>query len=243
MGLGTILPEARILDTPFLFKTKEEVDFIANKFFDRFADGFEEKGYILLGWAEVGWVYIYTNKPVNAIDDMKGIKMWMWEGDPIAKATFDAFGVNAIPLSITDVLTSLQTGLIDGVYTSPLGNVALQWFTKVKYVLDLPLANSNGAVLISKKMYDKLNPGQQTILRDEGRKYFTELTKLSREDNKKSQKTMADYGMVKTEIKNPKTITQFEELGKKARQSLVNDLYDQQLLNDVESALADFRKK
>ncbi|MCB9058106.1 MAG: TRAP transporter substrate-binding protein DctP [Calditrichae bacterium] len=242
VGLGTILPESRILDTPFLFRSKDEVDYIAKKFFDRFSKGFEDKGYILLGWAEVGWVYIYTNKAISGVDDMKGVKMWMWEGDPIAKATFEAFNVSAIPLSITDVLTSLQTGLIDGVYTSPLANVALQWFTKVKYVLDLPLANSNGAVLVSKKMFNKLTPEQQKILREEGTKYFSQLTSLSRQDNVTSQKTMSDYGMVKTELKDPAVIKQFEEMGKKARQLLVGELYDQALLNDVESALSEYRK-
>lgn len=242
VGLGTILPEVRILDTPFLFKNLNEVDFIAKKFFDRFANGFEEKGYILLGWAEVGWVYIYSNKPIYSEEDMKGVKMWMWEGDPISKATFEAFDVNPIPLSITDVLTSLQTGLIGGVYSSPLACVALQWHTKVSYVLDVPLANSNGAVLISKRMFNKLTPDQQKILKEEGQKYFTKLTRLSRQDNEKAKKTMFDYGMKKTEIKDPKLFVEFEARGEKARRSLVGELYDQQLLDDVENALKEYRK-
>lgn len=241
VGLGIIYPEVRILDTPFLFKTTDEVDYISKKFFDRFSKGFEDNGYVLLGWAEVGWVYIYSNEPIHTEEDMKGVKMWMWEGDPISKATFDAFDINPIPLSITDVLTSLQTGLIDGVYTSPLGCVALQWHTKVKYVLDVPLANSNGAVLISKRMFDKLTPEQQTILKEQGRLYFNKLTQLSREDNKKAKKTMFDYGMKKTEITDPVQYAEFEKLGEKARQSLVGKLYDQQLLDDVENALKEYR--
>ena len=243
VGLGTILPEVRILDTPFLFKNIKEVDFIAEKFFDRFAGGFEKEGYILLGWAEVGWVYIYSNKAITAREDMKGVKMWMWEGDPISKATFDAFDVNPIPLSITDVLTSLQTGLIDGVYSSPLACVALQWHTKVDYVFDVPLANSNGAVLISKRMFNKLTEEQQKILKEEGKKYFDKLTQLSREDNEKAKKIMIEYGIQKTELKDKTLLAEFEARGKKARDSLVGKLYDKQLLNDVENALKEFRQK
>lgn len=243
VGMGSILPEVRILDTPFLFKNIEEVDHIGKKFFARFAEGFEEKGYVLLGWAEVGWVYIYSNKPVHSEEDMKGVKMWMWEGDPISRATFEAFDVNPIPLSITDVLTSLQTGLIGGVYSSPLACVVLQWHTKVDYVLDVPLANSSGAVLISKRMFNKLSADQQKILKEEGLKYFTKLTQLSRQDNQISKKTMFDYGMKKTEIKDPALYKEFENRGKKARMSLVGELYDQQLLNDVENALQEFRTK
>lgn len=243
VGLGTILPEVRILDTPFLYKNIEEVNYISDKFFERFANGFEEKEYILLGWAEVGWVYIYSNRAIQTQEDMKGVKMWMWEGDPISRATFEAFDVNPVPLSITDVLTSLQTNMIGGVYCSPLANVVLQWFTKVNYVLDVPLANSNGAVLISAKAFNKLSPVQQKILKEEGKKYFGELTRLSRVDNEKSKKTMFDYGMKKTSITDPALLKDFEERGKKARQSLVGELYDQQLLSDVENALKEFRKK
>lgn len=243
VGLGSILPEVRILDTPFLFHSQAEIDFIANKFFERFARGFEKKGYVLLGWAEVGWVYIYTNSAVRTKDDMRGVKMWMWEGDPLSKATFETFDVSAIPLSITDVMTSLQTGLIDGVYTSPLACVALQWFTKVKYVLDTPLANSNGAVLISRRMFKKLSPDQQKLLKTEGRKYFNKLTRLSRKDNETSRAEMFAQGLKKTTITDPAVRASFDRMGEKTRRSLVGKLYDQQLLQDVEQALKDFRKK
>lgn len=241
VGLGEILPEVRVLDTPFLFRTKEEVDYIGEKFFDRFAAGFEKKGYILLGWAEVGWVYVYTNRALRNEEDMKGVKMWMWEGDPLSKATFEAFGVSPIPLSITDVRTSLQTGLIDGVYTSPLACVALQWFTKVKYVMDLPLANSNGAVLISKRMFNKLTPEQQQLLKSEGKKYFTELTQLSRRDNEAAREEMFKSGLKKTEITDPAQLAQFEAIGAKARRNLVGQLYDGKLLDSIEQALKEFR--
>ncbi|MEJ2054458.1 MAG: TRAP transporter substrate-binding protein DctP [Calditrichaceae bacterium] len=197
VGLGTILPEVRILDAPFLFRNYDEVDYIKNKFFDRFASNFEQKGFILLGWAEVGWVYVYTNKPVNNVKEFKGVKMWMWEGDPLAEATFKAFDISPIPLPITDVLTSLQTGMIDGVYTSPLACIALQWYTKIKYMIDVPLTNSNGAALVSKRMFKKLTPDQQKALKDLGRQYFDKLTGLSREDNKKSTKAILKSGVKK----------------------------------------------
>ncbi|MBD3226528.1 MAG: ABC transporter substrate-binding protein [Caldithrix sp.] len=241
VGLGEILPEVRILDAPFLFRSYDEIDFISDKFFDRFAAAFEEKGFVLLGWAEVGFVYIYTNTPVRQPSDFKGVKMWMWEGDPLAQATFEAFNVHPIPLSITDVLTSLQTGLIDGVYTSPMGCVTLQWFTKLKYVLDLPLANSNGAVLVSKQVFNRLSKEHQNILRRLGRKYFDELTRRSRIDNNKSQQEMLKSDIKKITIDDPAEIKKFESIGAEARRELVGRLYDQQLLDKVEKAVRQYR--
>jgi TRAP-type C4-dicarboxylate transport system substrate-binding protein len=241
VALGTILPEIRVLDSPFLFKNYEEVDYIYGKFHNRFTQNFEKEGFILLGRAEVGFVYVFTNEPVRNVEEFKGIKMWMWEGDPLAEATFKAFNINPIPLSLTDVLTSLQTGMIDGVYTSPLACIATQWFTKTKYMVNVPLTNSFGAVLISKRIFDKLTPEQQNILREKGKEYFNKLTHLSRIDNEKSIEAMLKTGIQKIEVTDPVELKNFEDVGHKTRQNLVGKLYDQQLLNDIESALNEFK--
>ncbi len=242
VGLGEILPEVRILDAPLLFHNYEEVDYISNMLYDDFSRKFEKVGYVLIGWTEVGFVYAFANKPVRALSDMKGVKMWMWEGDPIAEATFTALGVSPIPLSITDVLTSLQTNLIEAVYTSPLACVSLQWYTRVKYMMDLPLADASGAVLISMKKFKKLPPEYQQILRDKGREYMRKLVQLSRQDNAKSIELMKQNGIQVVHVPES-NYPEFEAAGKKARQSLVGKLYSQELLDRVENALAEFRQK
>ena len=241
VGMGEILPEVRILESPFLFKNHEEVDYVSEKFFDRFAKGFEKKGYILLGWTEVGFVYVYTNTPVNNAAEFKGVKMWMWEGDPLAEETFKAFGISPIPLSLADVLTSLQTGLIDGVYISPLACISMQWFTKIKYVVDVPLTNSIGAVLVSKRAFKKLSSDEQQVVLDLGKKHFRKLTETSRVDNEKSIEEMLKYGVQKIPVNDPAVLKSYEKIGKKARQKLVGKLYDQGLLDQIEAALAEFR--
>ena len=243
VGLGAILSEVRILDTPFLFDSHDEIDYVKQKFFDRFAKKFEKKGYVLLGWAEVGFVYIYSNYPLKEKDDLKKVKMWMWEGDPLAEALYKTAGISPIPLSITDVMTSLQTGLIDGVYTSPLACLGLQWFTKVKYMLDIPLANSMGAVLVSKKAFKKITPENQKILLTLGNKYFNELTRISRIDNEKSTEQMVKNGLIKTEIENKVVMDEFIALGIKSRKELVGKLYDQELLDQIEAAVNEYHEK
>ena len=192
VGIGDIAKQVRILDAPFLFKTYDEVDAVRTKFSSTFTKAFDDGGYILLGFAEVGFVYTYTNTIVRAPSDLQHVKMWMWEGDPIAEAMFNAMNISPIPLSITDVMTSLQTKLIDGVYASPLAAIALQWFTRTKYMLEVPLADAQGAVVIAKKMYDKMPADMQEILTRNGKLYMEKLTKLSREDNAKSIETLKE---------------------------------------------------
>ncbi len=242
VGINEIAKKVRVLDAPFLFKNHDEVDFIVNKFDKEFQQAIEEGGFILLGWAEVGLVYIYSDRPVASADDLRKTKIWMWEGDPIAEAAFQAIGVSPIPLSITDVSTSLQTGMVNTVYVPPYELVALSWYTKVKYMMGTPLANSEGAVLISRKMFDSMPKDLQDILLTNGKKYFRQLTLDSREENEKSIATLKEKGIT---IVNPskEVAAQFESAGKRARQLLVGKLFSQEFLDQVESSLHTYRQE
>lgn len=241
-GLGEIVPMLRILDAPFLFQNHAEIDYLYDALDGEFRRALEEQGFVLLGWAEVGFVYVFTNGPVRAPSDMNGVKMWMWEGDPIAEATFKAFGVSPIPLGIADVLTSLQTGLINGAYASPLAAVGLQWHTRVKYMLDVPLANAAGAVVMSKKKFDAMPPDVRDIVLRNGEKYMTMLTKKSREDNNRAIETLRKSGIQVIDVTSEKAHQEYRQAGKKARRDLVGKgLFSQQFLDRVEKLLADFR--
>jgi TRAP-type C4-dicarboxylate transport system substrate-binding protein len=241
-GITGIAPKARILDTPFLFKSTNEADYVLKTFDADFDQAFKDGGYVLLGWAEVGFVYIYTNNPVAKPEDLRKTKMWMWEGDPVAEATFKSLNINPIPLSLSDVMTSLQTGMIDGVYSSPMAAVSLQWFTRVKYVFNLPLTDASGAVVISKKKYDALPSDMQDILLRNGKKYMAKLTDESRKENLKSIEVLKNKGLTVTPAPSAEVIKTYDELGKKARHLLVGKLYDENFVNKVEQSLVDFRK-
>jgi TRAP-type transport system periplasmic protein len=241
VGMGEISSKVRILDAPFLFRSYDEVDFIYETFGDRFADDFYDNGYVLLGWAEVGFVYVFSNVPVRRPEDMRGVKMWMWEGDPIAEAAFRSLNVNPIPLSVTEVMTALQTRMVDAVYTSPLAALALQWFTRVRYMLDLPLADAAGAVLISRRQFDRMPEDIQEILLRNGQKYMSMLTGMSRKENRESIRVIADAGVTIIETPPQEEVRRYEGVGAEARRSLVGRLYSGDFLNTVESALEEYR--
>ena len=169
--------------------------------------------------------------------------MWMWEGDPVAEATFKAFDIEPIPLSVVDVLTSLQTGLINGAYTAPYACLALQWNTRVTYMMGVPLADASGAVVISKAMYDKLSPDLQEILLRNGKKYMRDLTLKSRIENKEAIGTLKKNGIQMIEVSSPKLLQEYQAAGMRARQSMVGTLYDKAFLDRVEKALIDFRTR
>jgi len=241
VGMGEIAPEERILDTPFLFHNTGEIDYIYERFTPEFTKAFEEGGFVFLGWAEAGFVYVFTQKPIYSASDMQDVKAWMWEGDPIAEVSFKVLKLAPIPLSIADVNQALQTGMINCVYSPPLAIIPLQWFTKMRYMLDVPLANSSGAALISKKYFDTLPQDLQQILLKEGQVYLAKLTQMSREENKRAVKTLESKGIEITHPKSAAELADYYRTGEEARQMLVGRLYSEDLLKRVEAALTEYR--
>ncbi len=241
VGMGEIAPKVRILDSPFLVRNYAEADHIYQVFNEDFSKAFEDGGYVLLGWAEVGFVYVFTNTPIQKPEDLKGLKMWTWEGDPIAETAFRVLGISPIPLSFVDVMMSLQTGLINAVYTTPYAALSLQWFTRVKYMVDAPLADAAGAVLVSKKYFDTLPPDLQEILTRNGKIYMQKLTQLSRQDNKNALAELKKQGITVTPA-TEKDIQQYVVVGEKARRELVGKMFTQDFLDRVEKEVKEFRK-
>jgi len=125
VGFGKILPMVRVLDLPFLFRNNKKIDLVHRELLAFFSEEFRKKDFVLLSWAEVGNVHIFSKKPIRRVQDFSTLKVWTWSGDPIAKETFSAAGINPIPLAITDVTTAISTGMIDTVYAPPLGALCL----------------------------------------------------------------------------------------------------------------------
>lgn len=242
VGLGEIVPEVRIFDLPFLFRNSEEVDYVANALFDEFQAKFNAKGFFLAGWAEVGFVYLFTNSPVTNLSDFRNVKMWLWKGDPLAKATFDEMKISAIPLDITDVHTSLQTGLIDGVYISPYAGLALQWHTKTKYMLNYPLTNSVGAILITTKKLNSIPEDMQKIFIEKTMENTRQIVLASRKDNIESIQVLQDNGVILTNLKKD-AATDFINAGIRTRDRLAGDLYPREMLDRVLTLLDEYRSK
>ena len=240
-GLGVLNPQVRLLELPMLTQSYAEMDKIAAKFQPKLEKGFEKKGFVLLAWNETGFVHIFSNKAITKVKDLKGVRMWAWEGDPLIEKTCRVFGIVPIPLALPEVYTSLQTSLVDAVYAPPLGAIALQWFTQTKYLSDLKLANSTGGIVITKKALQGLSAADQSILKTTARKYSRMLVQRVRADNDKSFKTLQAAGL-KVVSFLPAEVELISRQSKKVWNGLAGKLYSKALLNELKSYLAELRK-
>jgi TRAP-type C4-dicarboxylate transport system substrate-binding protein len=239
-GLGSIAPHVRVLELPFLFENHEEIDHVRKEMDSLFSGFFEEKGFLSLGWADVGFIYVYSNSPVHSPADLQTVKMWIWSGDPLAELFFKAFEISPIPLSAPDVLTSLQTGIVNAVYSSPLACVALQWFTRVKYMTSVPITHGIGAVLISEKALRKASEADVELLKELSLKHLGTLNDKTRTQNTEAIESMKKEGVEVLTI-DEQIRSEFFTTGKSAWKDGVGELYSQELLDQVQSILRQYR--
>ena len=197
-GIGYIYSPARVLEIPFLFRSYDEVDHVRAQLMPEIRAGFHRNGFELLGWMEVGFVQLFSRQPIYSIDDMKKRRIWLWQGDPLGSAFFDASGLSPVPLPITEVYTSLSTGLIDTTIAPPLGAIALQWFTQTRYMTDIPIMDGIGGLIVSRRFFDTLPPDLQALLRRTGEAAGKRLVSETRRDNAKSLVVLKQHGVTFT---------------------------------------------
>lgn len=187
-GIGRIYSPARVLEMPFLFKDVEESDHVRERIMPDLEAGFRENGFELLGWPEVGFIHLFSTRPITSIDAIRNMRIWLWQGDPLGEAFFKAADINPIPLSIMDVYTQLAAkhGSIDTVYISTFGAIALQWYSKLKYASHIPLTNAIGGVVVSNHFYNKLPADLQLLLKTTGKKMGDDIRLRARQENIKS---------------------------------------------------------
>jgi len=240
IGLGLIQSEIRVLELPLLIRDYNELDYVRNKFSDEIRKKFEDKGYVLLAWGDVGPVHIFSNIEIKSKADLKQTKLWAWVDDPLVRALFQQLGANGVPLGVPDVLPSLQTGLINACYGSPLSTLALQWYTKVKYMTRLHISQAIGATVVTKKDFDKLSPELQKVLLEDSKDLERKVLKQIREDNEKALVSMKQAGLQVIESP-PEMVKDFSEQAMAIRAKLEPSVYSHEWREKVEKALADYR--
>lgn len=196
-GIGRIYSPARVLEVPFLFKNTDESDHVREHIMPELEAGFRKNGFELLGWPEVGFIHFFSTKPITSIDDLRKLRIWLWQGDPLGEAFFKAAKINPIPLSIMDVYAQLSAkhGSIDTVYTSTFGAIALQWHAKLNYATLIPLTNAIGGIIVSNRFYDKLPADLQQLLKTSGNKVGDAIRLNARHENQKSIALLEDSGI------------------------------------------------
>jgi len=216
-SLASLFSEIDVLQIPFLFNSYPEADFVVEKMGDGFRSGLEKNGYMALGWSEAGFVYLMSTVPVDSLEQLRKAKVWIWSDSPMAKAIFSEAGVAGVPLAISDVLVGLQTGLVEVVYAPPSVAIALQWFTRIKYLTDAPLNYMLGGLVVKKDAFDKLTPPHREMVQAVFQHHMSRLKEMIRSENQEALSVMQKQG-VKILAPAKSTVADFKTISEKAMQ-------------------------
>jgi TRAP-type transport system periplasmic protein len=163
-GLGTISPEFGAFSVPLLFESYDELDYVRDRMSPRLVQSLGERGFIVLNWGDGGWVRFFTTRPARTIDDVRRMRTFTWAGNPLGEEMWKQAGFHPVPLAPTDILTSLQAGLIEGCPVPPTAALAYQWFGISRYVIDVKIAPIVGATVISRAAWERIDPALQPAL-------------------------------------------------------------------------------
>ena len=240
LGLGRICPDTLVVAVPMLVSTYGEVDHIREQLGDHFKKGIDKNGFVLLGWQEVGFVYLMSKKPVTTVAALRKSKIWCWEGDPVAPDVFKTAEINPVYLAVHDVLPALQTGLLDTAYSSPLGAVVLQWHTKVRYMTNTPLTYAFGGLLVTKKQFSKIPRQHQPVVMEICRRHLAKQIDETRKANDEAVAALKKRGIQVLSIE-PDAEQELRELFVEAGKVLSGKTFSKEVFETTKKLLAEYR--
>jgi len=199
-ALSAQYSDLNLYGMPLVFDSEEEVAFVRSRMDDELRAGLEDAGFVNFGFATSGFANIMSSTPVRTLADLKGKRVWVPEGDTISYQSMEALSLNPVTLPLTDVLTGLQTGLIDIVAIPPIVALVLQWHTKVKYVTELPLVYSYGYMAVDKKTFDKIGDDDKIIVREVMTRTYENFDKVNLIENRKAFDSLVRSGIERVEL-------------------------------------------
>ncbi|HSN53916.1 MAG TPA: TRAP transporter substrate-binding protein DctP [Candidatus Sulfomarinibacteraceae bacterium] len=242
-SLGQVAPDIQVYSLPLLFASYDEVDAVRSRVDADLVAALDAAGYHTFGFIEGGFAYLYTTGKVAGFDDLKGRKAWLPEGDPIGRVLIKEASLSPVPLGLSDVLTGLQTGLIDVVTGPPVGAVALQWFTKVRYMLDVPVIYTHGLVAIADRAWESVAPADRDIVDDVFSRMTRKLDQRAREDNRAALQALGKQG-VEMITTSDATKRQWQAMAARASAALVQELdLSRALVDRVDAILDSYRRR
>lgn len=241
--LGIIAPEVRVTDLPYVFRNYDEVDYVRAKLQPDMERLIEEKGFKVLGWVNLGFLYTFSMEPLLSLDIARKQKWWALEGDPVGQAMYRALDIMPVSLSISDVATSLSTNLVDCAPATPFGAVAMQWYSRFRYMSSYPSSSINSALLVRKDIWNTISPASRKVILDVAREQHEKIKNVIRQEDAKALELLKKSGITVVPHDPGNKETQYVfDAARKARESLVGTLYSRELLDRTLSLVDEYRR-
>ena len=225
---------------PLMFRSWEEVDHVRERLRPELEQKLRAKGFVVLFWGEGGWVQFFARTPMKTPEEFKAARIFAWAGDNPQVDLMKSLGYRPVVLELSDILPSLQTGMIDTVPAAPLWALAGQFDRTAPYMLRLNWVPIVGAVVMSAKTLDAMSPA--------GRAALLEASARAGEALRAHRNTRDDEIIRALEGRGLKVITPtpeieraWQELARKAWPRVRGGMVPAEMFDRVERLLAEYR--
>lgn len=196
VGLREIEPTIAALQAmPLMFKSWEEVDYVREKMRPSMEKKFLDKGFVVLGWGDAGWVRFFSKESAFRPDDYKKMKFFAWGNELEQQEIMKALGYTPVPLETGDILPAIQTGMINAVPSTPYFALATQIYNAAPNMLDLNWAPIVGAFIMTRKAWDELSPESQASVREASAKAGVQIRAKARQEVEEAVEAMKKRGL------------------------------------------------
>ncbi len=169
VGLREIEPSITALQNlPLLFRSWEELDYVREKMRPAIEKKFFDKGFVVLGWGDAGWVRFFSKEAAVRPDDYKRMKFFAWGSEQEQQSIMKSLGYTPVPLETADILPAIQTGMINVVPSTPYFALASQIYNTAPHMLEINWAPIVGALVVTTKAWETMTPEAQVALRTAG---------------------------------------------------------------------------
>ena len=193
--LVDIVPDLEAITLPMLIETDDELDYVIGKLAPDFETRLAKKGFKVLTWSSAGWVHFFSKEPVSTPADMMKRKLFFWGSDTVYVELLKKWGFSPVPLAITDLLPSLQTGLVDAFPAPPAAALAFQWFALAPNMTDFRWQPLPGTTVISMRQWNKVPPDLRPLLEKAAREVGTRLQARIRKLELEAIEVMKEHGL------------------------------------------------
>lgn len=236
-------PDVNIYGLPFFFETHDEVEYVRTHVDPKLQQGFEDLGFQTYGFASGGFAYILSNEPVSSLDDLRGKKVWMPEGDLISYEAMNSLQLSPVPLPITDVLTGLQTGLIDIVAIPPVVALALQWHTKVKYVTQIPVLFAMGFMAIDDRALRRVSAEDKSTVAEVLTAVYAKVDAGSENEGQQAMQALLGVGIRTVEPESGEIERIRAAMVETNRRMASQGMFSLELLEEMQGHVDEFRQQ
>ena len=233
-GMSMVVRAMIVLVLPGFLDTYEKLDRVRGKMAPQFEAMFEKEGFKLVGWGDAGLNRLFAAKPFRSPSDLKSLRPWVWKDELVFVELYDVIGANAVRLGVPEVYPALQTRMIDMVSSSALTAVALQWYTRVKYMTGWNSAIIAGGTMMRKDKYDELPPDLQEAFDSTAARAHELINRTIRKDDEKAYQVIVKKGIQVVDAGDAKA--EWDAAYAKVRENFSGRLFPKSLMEAVAEA-------